>query len=292
MIEHKFNEYEHHADELEMARDIAEAENEDIYDELAPSTQQTEAETAEEESFESETFVYFIPDRDIEHRQYHIGRELGCFVSAPKTNINDKILSDSDYRNLIRCLNRKQKEFYNHVIHWIKTKDTPLYVSLSGGAGVGKSIVIRALYQILYRFLNLREGDDPDDERIFLNAYTRKAAFNIGGSTISSAFKQKYNQFDQTLTCDTLNSFRSKYRNSSVFIIDEISMVSNSMLSFIDQRWQILKGTTFPFGGVSLIVVGDLYQLKPVSGDWIFNNLSRNATALSLNLWKEHFSYY
>lgn len=64
--------------------------------------------------------------------------------------------------------------------------------------------------------------------------YTRKAAFNINGSTISSAFRQKYKQSDQTLTCDSLNTFRSKYRDLSVVIIDEISMVSNKMLSFID----------------------------------------------------------
>lgn len=164
---------------------------------------------------------------------------------------------------------------------WLKTKDCPLYVFLSGGAGVGKSVVVRALYQTLYRFLNLRKGEDPDDIRILLCAYTGKAAFNIGGSTISSAFRQKYKQSNQTLTCDTLNTFRSKYRNLSVVIIDEISMVSNSMLNFIDQRLQELKGTRLPFGGVSVITVGDLYQLKPVSGDWIFKDLTRDAASLS-----------
>lgn len=63
-------------------------------------------------------------------------------------------LPDDNYRALLRCLNCKQKQFYNHVVHWIKTKDTPLYVFfLSGGAGVGKSVVIRALYQICIAYL-------------------------------------------------------------------------------------------------------------------------------------------
>ena len=69
-------------------------------------------------------------------------------------------------------------------------------------------------------------------------------------------------------------------------------MVSNSMLSFINQRLQELKGTRVPFGGVSIIAVGDLYQLKPVSGDWIFNDLTRNVTSLASNLWKEHFHMF
>lgn len=99
---------------------------------------------------------------------------------------------------------------------------------------------------------------------MLLCAYTGKAAFNIGGSTISSALKQKFKQSDQTLNSDTLNTFRLKYRNLSVVIIDEISIVGNSLLSFIDQRLQELKGTRTPFGGVSIIAVGDLYQLKPI----------------------------
>ena len=140
-------------------------------------------------------------------------------------------------------MNEKQKHFHGHVVHWIKTKDAPLYAFLSGGAGVGKSVVIRVLYQTLFRLLNLKEGENPDEIRVLLCAYTGKAAFNIGGSTISSAFHKKFKQSDQTLTCDTLNTFRAKYKSLSVVIIDEISMIGNTLLSFIDQRLQELSGT-------------------------------------------------
>ena len=46
-----------------------------------------------------------------------------------------------------------------------------MYAFLTGGAGVGKSVVIRALYQTLYRILNLKDGENPDDKRILLCAY-------------------------------------------------------------------------------------------------------------------------
>ena len=291
MINLKCKEYEHHVDELEEARNMAEADY-DAFDEIAPGTEQVEADTAEETPVESEAFVYFNPDRVSEHRNYDIAIEIGCAVSAPQINPHAIILPEEQYMELLRCLNNKQMHFYNHVIHWIKTKDEPLYTFLSGGAGVGKSVVIRALYQTLFRMLNLRGGENADDINVLLCAYTGKAAFNINGSTISSAFKQKIKQKDQTMSCDNLNTFRSKYRNLSVVIIDEISMVSNSMLNFIDQRLQELKGTRKPFGGVSIIAVGDLYQLKPVSGDWIFNNSKKGAESLSLNLWKEYFTMF
>ena len=64
---------------------------------------------------------------------------------------------------------------------------TTLCIS-SGGAGVSKFVLIKALYQSLYRFLNLREGENPDDIRVLLCAYTGKAAYNINGVTIASAF--------------------------------------------------------------------------------------------------------
>ena len=121
-------------------------------------------------------------------------------------------MADGKYRELMRCLNVKQRHFFNHVVHWIKTKDAPLYTFLTGGAVVGKSVVIRALCQTLYRYLNLTEGENADEKRILLCAYTGKAAYNIGGSTISTAFRQKFKQKEQTLNCDTLNTFRSKYR--------------------------------------------------------------------------------
>ena len=59
--DHKCSQYEHHIDELEAAREIADAEY-DAYDEVAPSTQQVEADTAEEQPVESKQFIYFNPD--------------------------------------------------------------------------------------------------------------------------------------------------------------------------------------------------------------------------------------
>ena len=51
-------------------------------------------------------------------------------------------------------------------------------------------------------------------------------------------------------------------------------------------------GNNLIFGGVNIIAVGDLYQLKPVMGQFIFEDYSRNYEPLATNLWTEYFKIY
>ena len=288
----KRNEYEHHAEELEIARQMMENEERD-YDQIAPNAEQENRETEEEGPAESEKFVCFNPSRVVEQRHYDIGIELQSTCSVPPVETSGILLPDDEYLQLLRSLNLRQREFFNHIVHWIKCKDEPVYAFLTGGAGVGKSVVIRALYQSLFRILNLKDGENPDDKRILLCAYMGFAAFNISGQTICSAFHRKmYQKGTNHLAADELNTFRIKYRHLKIIIIDEISMVGNMTLSFIDTRLQQLMGTKEVFGGLSVIAVGDLYQLKPV-GDYLISlDLKKGASSLGRNLWKELFTMY
>ena len=53
-----------------------------------------------------------------------------------------------------------------------------------------------------------------------------------------------------------------------------------------------IMGTKEPFGGISLITVGDLFQLKPVFDKWIFENSQMGYDALSSNIKTEHFTLF
>ena len=64
------------------------------------------------------------------------------------------------------------------------------------------------------------------------------------------------------------------------------------MLRFIHLRLQEIIGNNLIFGGVNIIAVGDLYQLKPVMGQFIFEDYSRNYEPLATNLWTEYFKIY
>ena len=72
-------------------------------------------------------------------------------------------------------------------------------------------------------------------------------------------------QTDQRMSADQLNTLRIKHKFLKVVIIDEISMEGNTTFDFIDTRLQQLRGIRAPFGGLSVIAVGDFYQLKPVN---------------------------
>ena len=267
-------------------------DEENAFDQIAPNMEQENREAEEEGVKAAENCVSFNPSRVVEQRHYDIGIELQSTCSVPPIEITGIMLPDEEYLTLLRSLNLRQREFFNHVVHWIKCKDEPFYAFFTGGPDVGKSVVSRALYQSLYRILNLRDGENPDDIRILLCAYMCFAAFNISDQTICSAFHKKIYQGSNLLSADELKTFRIKYRHLKVIIIDEISMVGIRTLSFIDTRLQQLTGRKAVFGGLSVIVVGDLYQLKPVGDKLICLDLETGASSLARNLWKEIFTMY
>ena len=146
----------------------------------------------------------------------------------------------------------------------VKTGYGPLRLFLSGGAGVGKSTVTNALYEALVRYINSQLETAPDE--------IKKNTFNIKGNTLHSAFKIPANRgFSYcTLDRDRLNTIKSQLQKLQVIFIDEISMVGSGMPNFLNLRLQQIMGSKEPFGGLSVITVGDLFQLKPVFDEWIF----------------------
>ena len=165
---------------------------------------------------------------------------------------------------------------------------------LSGGAGVDKSTVTKALYEALIRYLNSVTGGNPDDVKVVKSAPTGKAAFNIKGTTLHAAFKIPANRgFEYcTLDSDKLNKIRTQLKKLKVIFIDEISMVGSGMFNFLNLRLQQIMGNKQPFGGISLITVGDLFQLKPVFDKWIFENSQIGCDALASNIWAEYFTLF
>lgn len=203
-------------------------------------------------------------------------------------------MSDDAFRTLAQNLNLKQKEFFYHVYHWMKTETDPLFIFLSGGAGVGKSVVLRALYQALLRYFNHRPGENPDHLKILCCVPTGKAAHNIGGNTIHNTFSIPFGRGFKfkPFYMQQLDTMRYKYHYVKVIFIDEIPMVGSGMFNFINLRLQEIRGCTKPFGGISVVAVGHLFQLKPVMDSWIFTQRCDGLQVLGTNLWKDLFSFY
>lgn len=129
-----------------------------------------------------------------------------------------------DDRSMIQNLNEKQMIFFYNTLHHFKTSDTPLYTFLTGGAGVGKSVLLRSLYQALIKFFNNRVGENPDNIKILLCAPTGKAAHNIGGSTFHSVFGIPVGRgfVFKPLDMHQLDSMRCRYFQLKVVFIDGI----------------------------------------------------------------------
>ena len=268
----------------------------DNFDDISPNIESIEANDAQLEPKASTSFAFYSPQSH-DHAYHDIGPDIGLALDVRNDDVEivQNRLPESDYLELLSKLNKKQREIFTHVVHSLSQKpDEQLCLFITGGAGVGKSVVIRVLYQALHRLLCSESGQNPEDVKILLCAYTGLAAYNIQGSTLHNAFciePNKKLKFKQ-LSDDKRNTMRTKYVNLCVLIVDEVSMVGSEMLSFLYLRLQEIKCNKEPFGGVHVILVGDLYQLRPVGDAWIFAGSSNDYASLAPNLWQTHFNMF
>ncbi|KAJ8050134.1 ATP-dependent DNA helicase PIF1 [Holothuria leucospilota] len=280
--------YNHNSDALDSALESLDNTHEEIHSDIAPNSEHAN----EQDRLEKQKTA----KKDNPQEMYDIGQDIGIAVNSVNTEeLLKPRMPEDEYDSLINSLNKKQKQFFYHVLHWCKTKHEPLYLFLTGGAGVVKSIVLKGLYNALLRCYSSLPGNDPDDTHILLMAPTGKAAYGIKGTTIHCALQIPANQGlsnYKALAADKLNSLQVKYHNLKIIFTDGISMVGHRMFIYIDQRLQQIMGSKKVFGGVSIIAVGDLFQVKPVLDAWIFHDLTDNYGPLATNMWKSNFTAY
>ena len=137
---------------------------------------------------------------------------------------------------------------YERARRFLKEADGHLFVT--GRAGTGKSTLLRAL------------SDMTLVERVVV-APTGLAAVNVGGQTIHSFFGFP----PRLIRPEDIRRSRNGrvMRRMELLVIDEVSMVRSDLMWAIDQSLRINRGRPRePFGGVRLLMFGDLHQLPPV----------------------------
>lgn len=142
---------------------------------------------------------------------------------------------------------------------WRIIEETSQSLFLTGRAGTGKTTFLKTLRKL-------------SSKRMVVLAPTGIAAINAGGMTIHSFFQlplspyipgigsakgqKRYDRFSREK--------RRIIRTLDLLVIDEISMVRADLLDAVDDSLRRHRDPSLPFGGVQLLLIGDLQQLAPV----------------------------
>lgn len=143
---------------------------------------------------------------------------------------------------------------------WQFIAKTNVSVFLTGKAGTGKTTFLRRLREL-------------SPKRMVVLAPTGVAAINAQGQTIHSFFQLSTGPIVPGLASKENGHFKMSkdkkniIRTLDLLVIDEISMVRCDLLDAVDRELRKYKGINMPFGGVQLLLIGDLQQLAPVARD-------------------------
>lgn len=141
-------------------------------------------------------------------------------------------------------------EEMKEAIDLIESTRVPLYIT--GKAGTGKTTLLRYIVSTIKK-------------TFVVAASTGIAAVNAGGTTLHSLLQIPFGCLTDTTPLGRFPANKRKLINSiDVLIIDEISMVRPDVMDFADRRLRNVRCCDEPFGGVQIVMFGDLYQLPPV----------------------------
>ncbi|CAK8720080.1 hypothetical protein KKHLCK_09265 [Candidatus Electrothrix laxa] len=140
-------------------------------------------------------------------------------------------------------------------------RSTDYNIFLTGKAGTGKTT-----------FLHNLERDSA--KRMIITAPTGVAAINAGGVTLHSFFQLPFGPFvpgSEAYERTQQHQFRFSKEKKKIIksldllVIDEISMVRADLLDAVDEALRHHRRNSLPFGGVQVLMIGDLHQLAPVA---------------------------
>lgn len=138
---------------------------------------------------------------------------------------------------------------------WDFVEHTGTSIFLTGKAGTGKTTFLKTV-------------KEHSSKRMIVVAPTGVAAINAGGVTMHSFFQLPFTPYVPGATIrDRFDFGKSKRRiiaSLDMVVIDEISMVRADLLDAVDSVLRRFRDPTMPFGGVQLLMIGDLQQLTPV----------------------------
>jgi ATP-dependent DNA helicase PIF1 len=135
-------------------------------------------------------------------------------------------------------------------------------VSILSQGGTGKSTLISAVQKDI-------------ESRFYVTSTTGVSAYLIRGSTIHSysgiGVLRSNNTVKDVVTKIKKNKqAKLRIENTEILVIDEISMLGGSYFDMLNACFKIIRKNNKPFGGMTVIVTGDFYQLSPINDTYVF----------------------
>ena len=268
-----------HLNDVEEGREaVAKLDNQrptHIIDELDPECA-VENEMAEEEGIEEdEKHTARFPSETLSKlTESQLPQASGTFSMIPLPK------DDNEYAKLradVRSLDDDQRTAFDIVFQegWERRAGTQghkqVLLIVQGRAGTGKTHLVNTMatsYEYFQRLGTNMSGTSYP--AVIKLAPTGRASNLIDGLTLHKALRLPFGNKYKSLSDKEREVKRSDMRYLSLIIIDEMSMVKADQLYQIDQRLQDIKQSRQPFGGVSIVLSGDLLQLPPVRAAQVF----------------------
>ena len=209
------------------------------------------------------------------------------------TDLKQTFVSSDTMRPLLESMNVEQQEVFYRVRDWCERRlhDSdiePIRLFITGGAGTGKSHLLKCLHheatKIFSRKKHLEPDENIDEIHTLITAFTGAAAVNVGGVTIHSAFgiSVHHDRLHDNLSCEKLNTYRCKLGSLKLLFVDEVSLIQTTLWGAMHSRLSQIMGihsNKAIFGNVGMIAIGDFYQCAPVASSSIYSSM----------LWSDHF---
>ena len=191
---------------------------------------------------------YLTEDIDNYEREAFETMEAHSTDDGSYNLMSNKLLAISDniIKEKIRSLNMNQREVFNFIHKWSKDyfkslrckvikKLKSCHIFITGGAGVGKSHLIKTIFLSLNKVLGYK-GGHAHKPRILLLAPTGVAAININGIAIHSGLGINAGSKLYPLNDQQGAALRNKLSEVRLIITDKISMVSSALFYQVNQR--------------------------------------------------------
>lgn len=138
-------------------------------------------------------------------------------------------------------------------------------VFITGPGGVGKTYLIN----------KIRTCCEENNIMVGITAMTGCAAYIIHGNTLHSWLGIGLGTSPIVSIVKTIKKFpitRKRWENVRVLVIDEVSMLTMELFDKLDKIARIIRNNKVPWGGIQLCLFGDMCQLPPINGQFVFES--------------------